>query len=89
MVCDLKMESIIEYAHNIIFQLSWRQAFENPLLLDILLDVFPSILRLVLELVGVGTVLLFWLTTLDLLLFLLPFFELVPVAAPQGLCLLI
>jgi len=84
--CDLKMESIIEYAHYIAFQLLRRQTLENPLLLDVLLDVLASILCFVLKLVGVGAVLLLGLTTLNLLLLFLPFLELVSVTTAVGFC---
>ena len=83
------MESIIEYAHDITFQLLRRQALENSLLLDVLLDILPSILCFVFELVGVWTVLLFGLTTLNLLLLFLTFLELVSVTTAIGFCLFI
>ena len=89
MECDLKMESIIEYTHYITFQLIRRQALKDPFLFDILLDILPSILSFVLEFVSIGTVELFWLATFDLLLFLLPFFELISVAASKGFYLFI
>lgn len=82
------MQSIVEYAHDVTFELLGGEALEYLLLVDVLLDELPSVLGFVLELVRIWVILLLGLATLHLLVFLLALLESLAVTAAQSPSLL-